>query len=251
MLDEVDHRVSGSPRTVPHRRSIRAHSGRLQRIDRRLLGYVDLLQSWLGDVSVAQFRADHLGRHPLARPNTAQSIVEACNWNVLDRALTRGPDDILVVARGKLLDLPPPRSMPQLRALFGLGIGIALREAERHSPEIAAIATGVANELPGDQRVIVFATPAGTHGFGWHYDAEDVFIVQTAGDKTYYFRRNTLEHRPARGVQPDFRTFDRETTPIMACTLQSGDCLYLPRGYWHVARAHTAALSLSIGVFPE
>lgn len=156
-----------------------------------------------------------------------------------------------MVAKGRLLELPPPASIAQLQTLFDQGIGIALREAERHCAEIDALTAAFARELPGDQRVIVFATPGDTHGFGWHYDAEDVFIVQTGGEKTYYFRENTVDPAPVRGAQPDFRTFSRETTPIMACTLAPGDLLYLPRGYWHVARAHSASLSLSLGIFPS
>jgi len=212
---------------------------------------VAVLQDWLGDLSLARFRARHLGRVPMARPHGARDSVAACDWNVLDHLLAAAPEHLLLVARGRLLEQPAPRSLPELRELFARGVGIVLHEPERIRPEIAAVTAAFARDLPGEQRVIVFATAADTHGFGWHYDPEDVFIIQTAGDKTYYFRRNTIDPEPPRAAHYDFQTFRRETTPIMECRLLPGDWLYLPRGYWHVARAHSDSLSISIGVFPD
>lgn len=92
----------------------------------------------------------------------------------------------------------------------------------------------------------LFVTPPGGISFGWHYDAEDVVILQTGGSKDYNLRANTLDQY-ARS-EPDFSKIREETSPLALCTLVEGDMLYLPRGHWHVARARTCALSISIGV---
>jgi 50S ribosomal protein L16 3-hydroxylase len=84
-----------------------------------------------------------------------------------------------------------------------------------------------------------------------HAARKQVFIIQTAGRKEYYFRRNTVDPVPLRGAQPDFSRVREERTPLMACTLLPGDWLYLPRGYWHVAQPREASLSISIGIFPN
>lgn len=211
---------------------------------------MSVLQSWLGDLRLERFKAEYLGRKPIARPDRARSATGACDWSVLERLLSARPDDVLVVGRGRIHGTPPPHSVVELLELFERGIGLAIRAPERFSPEIAELASAFGHDVPGVQRVIVFATPKQTHGFGWHYDAEDVFVVQTAGDKSYYFRPNSIDPDPKPGGQPDFRTFRHETTPIMECRLVAGDWLYLPRGYWHVARANQDSLSVSIGVFP-
>jgi ribosomal protein L16 Arg81 hydroxylase len=174
---------------------------------------------------------------------------------VLDEMLRASPgaDDLLIIAAGHNVEIPAPRNLPELRKLFEVGVGIALRTAEAYSPHVRALCDEIAVEVPGQQRVIAFATAANTHGFGWHYDPEDVFIVQTAGDKEYLFRRNTqvdVTSVPLRG-QPDFTLHRNEVSPIMSCRLIAGDWLYLPRGYWHVAYAHSDSLSLSIGIYPE
>lgn len=105
-------------------------------------------------------------------------------------------------------------------------------------------------DVAGEQRVLVFATPGGVNGFGWHYDAEEVFIIQTAGEKEYLFRENTVAV-PQRGAQPDFSRIREETSLMLSCRLLPGDWLYLPRGYWHVAHPNDHSLSISIGIFPD
>jgi ribosomal protein L16 Arg81 hydroxylase len=208
-----------------------------------------MLQIWLGELTPGEFRERHYGRVPLARAGTARASVQACTWKGLERMLTRvDPERVLVVSRGRVVGERAPRSLAELTRLFAAGAGVVIRDAERASEPIAALAEAIGSELPGLRRVLVFATPAGTHGFGWHYDAEDVLILQTAGSKEYYFRANTIDPDPQYGAQPDFARIRDETSPLMSCRLVAGDWLYLPRAYWHIAQPSAHALSVSIGI---
>jgi 50S ribosomal protein L16 3-hydroxylase len=212
---------------------------------------MDSLGHWLKPIAVTTFLAEHLGHAPFARAGAACEVASACGWTLLDEVLRAGPSDVLVIGSSRQFDMPAPRSVAELQALFRVGLGIAIRAPERVSQPLETLAREFARDLPGEQRLILFATPAETHGFGWHYDAEDVFVIQTAGDKEYYLRRNTVSPPPRRGFQSDFREYQNETSPLMACRLVPGDWLYVPKGYWHMARAFEDSLSLSIGVFPE
>jgi 50S ribosomal protein L16 3-hydroxylase len=209
------------------------------------------LAQWLHPMAVTSFASEHLGHTPFARASAAPELTQVCTWGLLDEVLRERPPDVLVVAQSRQLDLPAPRSMCELQGLFRRGIGIAIRAPERVNGFLEALACEFARDLPGEQRLILFATPGATHGFGWHYDAEDVFVIQTAGDKEYFLRSNTVSRPPVRGFQSDFSEYQRETSALMACRLLPGDWLYVPKGYWHIARAHQDSLSLSIGVFPE
>jgi hypothetical protein len=204
---------------------------------------------WLHDMDVNAFRSSYLGRRPFACPESGRATVSVCAWSSLDPLLAASPD-VLVVAKGEALPLEAPRSLAGLGRLFARGAGIVIRHPERQCMAIRELTRAVAQEIPGEQRVLVFATPEATHGFGWHYDPEDVFIVQTAGDKEYYFRENTIVPALLPYGQPDFSAHRNERSPVMSCRLWVGDFLYIPRGWWHVAYAHTASLSLSIGIFP-
>jgi ribosomal protein L16 Arg81 hydroxylase len=191
-----------------------------------------MLGEWLAPQSLVDFAARYLGRQPLARAATADL-------------------DILVVQGGREWRRAPPRSLEGLRQLFAQRLGVVVRRAEFHDPGLATLSERFARDLPGDVHVQLFATPARTHGFGWHYDAEEVFIIQTAGEKDYYFRRNTIDPHPRRDVQPDFARVREERTPILTTRLVAGDWLYLPRGWWHVAKARADSLSISLGSRPE
>jgi hypothetical protein len=203
------------------------------------------LTDWLGDVALDDFRKRYLHVAPLAQPMTTLSSQALLDWAALDRLLARTPD-ALVVARGRLLRMPQPRSVIELRGYFEAGIGLALRHTERQLPELAALASSF-REI-GTPHVQAFVTPAGKHGFGWHYDDEDVFIAQTVGVKDYYFRANTVAaDEPAR---PDmFSRFSAESSPLCTATLVAGDFLYLPARWWHMALCQEDALSISVGVF--
>lgn len=206
------------------------------------------LQQWLGATPVSDFVASTLGRAPLARPSSARGATRLLRWPVVDRLLRRPDLDVLVVLAGREDVAPRPRSLAGLRQLMRAGLGIVVRRAERQDPDLAGLGRDVAADLRGRAHVQLFVTAASTHGFAWHYDAEEVFIVQTEGTKDYYFRRNTIDPDPLPRSRPDFARVREETTPIMTATLVPGDWLYLPRGWWHVARARTDSLSISLGV---
>jgi hypothetical protein len=203
-----------------------------------------VLPAWLATMSVDEFRARHLRRAPIAQPATALEARSLLDWDVLERVLRRDPD-VLVVARGRLLPVPPPRSVCELRGYLAAGVGLCVRHAERANPGLARVAAAF-GEL-GTAQVQLFVTPGGTHGFGWHYDDEDVFIAQTMGVKDYYFRANTVAAgEPARPEM--FARFTGERSQLCTATLVAGDFLYLPARWWHMAVCREDALSISVGV---
>jgi 50S ribosomal protein L16 3-hydroxylase len=95
-------------------------------------------------------------------------------------------------------------------------------------------------------------TPAGEPGFSWHYDAEDVFIIQAAGAKSYSLRKNTVHPWPLRETIPINMRYGEEIMPFLNVSLVAGDWLYIPCGYWHRATSPASAtapsISLAIGV---
>jgi Cupin superfamily protein len=108
------------------------------------------------------------------------------------------------------------------------GTGLVIRHAEKLDAGVAGLAASVTQHIPGEVHVQLIVTPAGTYGFGWHYDDEDVFIVQTEGSKHYFFRDNTAERERPSGTAPDFTRFGGEAAPIGTARLLAGDWLYIP-----------------------
>ena len=206
-----------------------------------------MLATWLGDLGLDAFRASHLQRTPLAKPGTTHAARALLDWPGLARVLA-GKPDVLVVAGGQLLPFPPPTDLDELRAYFRLGIGLAMRHTERVDPVMGEVAQAFERDV-GTSQVQVFVTPAETHGFGWHFDDEDVFIAQTHGVKDYYFRDNTVSS--AKAAPTEFQKYPTETSPIHAATLVAGDFLYIPARWWHMAICREESLSISVGVYPR
>jgi Cupin superfamily protein len=126
------------------------------------------------------------------RESVIRSSCHADFWmGTLDQLLTRAPPDVSVVARGKLLELPTPKRLCEALDLPS-GVGLVIRRAEKLEEGIAGLTASVTQHIPGEEHVQLIVTPAATYGFGWHYDDEDVFIVQTEGAKDYFFRDKRL-----------------------------------------------------------
>lgn len=208
-----------------------------------------MFADWIRPISFPQFERAILQKEAWARPRAAERDMARLDWETLGRVLASNPaPDVLVVARGKLLSERAPRTLQQLRVLLQRGIGLCVRHSERHDPGLAEVTQSVVSCFGRSVQLQLFVTPGKTHGFSWHYDAEDVFIVQTAGIKDYYFRKNTVDPRPPHGTRPDFTGFQREVSPLQTARLIAGDCLYIPSRWWHMAKCIEDSLSMSFGV---
>jgi 50S ribosomal protein L16 3-hydroxylase len=210
-----------------------------------------MLADWLAPLDLDTFLRTHLQRTPYARPGTAGQAVPLFGWPVLEKVLqSELPLDALTVSGGKLVDVPRPRSLAQVRALMRRGVSVVVRASERHDAGLAELAASISAALPGEVHVQLYCTPGGTNSYGWHYDFEDVFIVQTLGTKDYYFRDNTVARDTVLGDDLDFTVFRQEKSAIYSAQLLPGDWLYIPSRWWHLVTCKEDSLSISIGVMP-
>lgn len=210
------------------------------------------MHEWLRPLSVKEFAQTHLGRLPYARPGMAANVRSCFDWRVLEQLLAGHPrPDILVASNGRLVDIPPPRSIEDVRRMMRQKLGVVLRRTEQHDEKLAELARAFERDLPGEVHVQLYVTPAGTQTFGWHFDFEEVFIAQTLGTKDYYFRDNTVARDAALSASPDFAAVRRETSQLFCTQLIPGDWLYLPTRWWHLVRSVQDSLSISVGVVPR
>ncbi len=176
-----------------------------------------------------------------------------------DSAATRGDSagahgggaatvDLMLARQGQLWPGAGQPSFDQVRELNAQGYTLVIRHAERHDPRLAELADGFRRDFAAPVNIHLYSTPENQFGFGWHYDAEDVFILQTQGSKEYSLRKNTVNPWPLEETLPADMRFEREIMPVMKCRLDAGDWLYIPAGYWHMGQSQQAAISLAIGV---
>lgn len=211
----------------------------------------DMLAAWVAPLTLPTFLQVHFQKQPYAAPGTAQDALALLTWETLQNVLGSSlPLDLVTVAAGRIVEAPVPRDLADVRRLMSAGVSVVIRASERHDPGLAALASDFAQILPGDVHIQIYATPAGTNSYGWHYDFEDVFIAQTAGVKDYYFRDNTVARDTVLGGELDFAVFRQERSPLLSSKLLPGDWLYVPTRWWHLVKCVEDSLSISIGVMP-
>jgi ribosomal protein L16 Arg81 hydroxylase len=209
------------------------------------------LQTLLGSIPKQRFVAEHFHRLPLALAGGAAPLIPLGSWDVLGTILACEGVDLLIVRDGQQYAGCDPTNLEAAQGLSREGYTIVVRHAERHHAALRDLAATFEEDFRAAVDVHLYVTPAGGRGFSWHYDAEDVFILQTSGRKEYSLRKNTVQPWPLVETIPDDLRYPAEIMPLMRVVLAAGDWLYIPCGYWHKADASVSeetAISLAIGV---
>jgi 50S ribosomal protein L16 3-hydroxylase len=182
-------------------------------------------------------------KQPFACPGGALPWAGLLNWDLIEAIWRSRRADGCLVKNGRLTD------RRGLKEGFAAGETILIRHAEAAHPALAE----VAREFECLRRPIdvqIYVTPAKAEGFGWHYDIEDVFAIQSVGKKEFLLRENTVTANPRRFHEPESADFLRERSRTqIRCELHPGDWLYIPSGYWHCARALEDSYHLSVGIW--
>jgi ribosomal protein L16 Arg81 hydroxylase len=207
-----------------------------------------IIEELLGPVPRAVFVEDHYLKLPFARAAGCRHLTALGSWEVVARLLAQPEADVLVGREGQRRKGSRPTSLDELRPLLAEGNTLGIRHAERHAPGLAELADRFRRDFQAPVDIHLYCTPAGQPGLGWHYDAEDVFVLQTEGSKEWLLRKNTVNPWPLVETLPTDMRHEREIMPVLRCTLLAGDWLYIPAGYWHRTQAGAESLSLSVGV---
>ena len=112
------------------------------------------------------------------------------------------------------------------------------RMDELHAP-VRSLAEDLEAALGTYTQINLYASWQSVQGFSTHWDGHDVFIVQVAGCKRWYLYGTT---RPS-PMEDDAECSLMAEAPGVAVwsdVLRPGDVLYIPRGWWHDARAEGA-----------
>jgi ribosomal protein L16 Arg81 hydroxylase len=210
------------------------------------------IQPLFGDFTLARFIGEHLHRLPFALHGTAEFLTKLANWEVVERIILEENADLLLVREGDSRSLPDGWQPHDLQRAIHDGWTIRLRNVQNKCQSIRGLAATFEKTFRGPVDVHIYVTPPGKRGLSWHYDAEDVFIIQASGEKEYLLRKNTVNPWPLAETMPQDLRYERELMPLSRVLLGPGDLLYIPCGYWHRTESPStgrdAATSLAIGV---
>ena len=126
------------------------------------------------------------------------------------------------------------------------GATLVLDAVDEVSEPVEELARGL--ELLFRERVQVnlYAGWQTSRGFDLHWDDHDVFILQVTGRKRWSVYGQTRPYPLVNDIEKAERPGH---APLWEGTLEDGDLLYIPRGWWHVAEPLAEpTLHLTVGV---
>ena len=212
---------------------------------------MNVLQELLGDFDIDDFMNDYFFQQPFAAPYNAKRFEGLLDWDLLKDVL-KVHHDCWLPRNGKLPEAKEfsrgVLSFEQAQICFQLGHTLLIRHAERADKRLAQVAGEFHQLFDAPIDIQLYATPKEEEGFDWHYDVEDVFVLQSHGEKEFRLVPNTTSPRPLPMMSKDNMNFSKEKSPEIRCWLKAGDWLYIPAGYWHKAKALTDSFHLSVGV---
>ncbi|HTM54187.1 MAG TPA: cupin domain-containing protein [Pirellulales bacterium] len=202
----------------------------------------------LGSIPLSLFMEEHYQKLPFALAGGCADFQHLGSWDALEEIWQQDGLDLLASGSQGVWAGDDPKTNADARAMLAAGYTLGLRNTQKQLPALAELAADFQRDFLATIDVQIYCTPAGSPGFGWHYDFEDVFILQTVGCKDWWLRKNTVNPWPLKEtLAPDMR-YEAEIMPLVHCTLRAGDWLYIPAGYWHRTSASEESISLSIGV---
>jgi len=213
----------------------------------------------LHPVSQDEFLTQYLHRSFLRVPGEAGKFRSLLSWrrlNALLQKLRMDPPRLHLAMDGEYL--PETEFLRRSRARRGAGLArldpvrlnrhlrrgasLVLDAVDQIVEPIGALTDNFERELHESIQVNAYATFGPSRGFGLHCDSHDVLIVQVAGRKAW----------SVHGPSPPSELGGRAEPPAAALwegMLEDGDCLYLPRGWWHAVVAQSEpSLHLTFGI---
>lgn len=213
---------------------------------------MQILKALLGETSLETFLNKNFTRLPYSAPDAARPLESYLDWNVVQKVLESKKAVLRIVKDGAVTIDSEQMSYEDAMNYYHQGNTLVLRYAEKGHSLLKALADDFAVPFRTEVDIQLYCTPEGHNAFGWHYDIEEVFVIQTRGAKEYTLRPNTVHPRPLLTSVPKDMQYESENgEQVLKVLMQAGDWLYIPSGWWHIARTQSESMHISVGLMPR
>jgi ribosomal protein L16 Arg81 hydroxylase len=218
----------------------------------------------LAPLSTEEFLQRYWGKSYHHVPGRAGKFASLLPWSDLNQLLTLHQLDaprLRLVRDGKPLPAEsflsyhanrrnPSSRLTRLRSVeltrqLQEGATLILDAVDELQEHVADLAEQLERSLRTRVQVNLYAGWRTSPGFDVHWDGHDVLILQIHGRKLWKVYPMTREHP----IQGDPKDEKPPQEPLWEGMLESGDLLYIPRGWWHVAvPVDEPTLHLTVGL---
>jgi 50S ribosomal protein L16 3-hydroxylase len=213
---------------------------------------MQILKALLGETSLDTFLSKNFTRMPFSMPDRAKPLESYLDWSVVQKVLESKKAILRVVKDGNVTIDSEQMGFEEAMNYYHQGNTLVLRYAEKGHSLLKSLADDFAASFRTEVDIQLYCTPEGHNAFGWHYDIEEVFVIQTKGSKEYTIRPNTVHPRPLLSSVPKNMEYEKETgEQVLKVMMQAGDWLYIPSGWWHVAKTQSESMHISVGLMPR
>jgi len=221
------------------------------------------LEHLLSPLTVDEFLTNFWGRTFKHVPGVPDKFCHLLPWQTLNEALEQHRLDFPRIRLTRDGERLQPRSyishsnsgrksvaVPRLRydkltQELNSGATLVLDAVDELFESLRSLAEAL--ELFFHERIQInaYASWRTSRGFDLHWDDHDVFILQVTGRKHWKVHGMTLAY-PLAGDPKEPKPTE---PPLWDHILETGDLLYIPRGFWHVAYPlNEPTLHLTVGV---
>ncbi|HLJ13645.1 MAG TPA: cupin domain-containing protein [Bryobacteraceae bacterium] len=222
------------------------------------------LAELLAPIAADEFLSTFLGNKFLYCPGQPGKFAGLLPWADLNAILQHHRLDVprlRLMRDGKAI---PPESFLQYRSnkrradriprlrfteitrLLRDGATLIVDSVDELQQTITELAANLEQVFCNRIQVNLYASWRSSPGFDLHWDGHDVLVLQVSGRKHWKVYPMTREHPLPDDSEP---CLSPPQTPLWEGTLENGDTLYIPRGWWHVAvPVDEPTLHLTVGL---
>ena len=209
-----------------------------------------------------EFCSQYLEQQPFVRKAALQD--QPLQWADFDALLQNmEPDESLVqlfnngqvpphVYLEDSIELGQHRRRINKAGFYGLlrqGATLVLNRFENHSTTAKRLCNEIGRFVGHQTTSNAYVSFGGNGTFGKHWDTHDVFAIQLIGKKRWQLFAPTLP-LPLSHQTSERSQHTCPPTAALDCVLETGDMLYIPRGWWHqVTPFQLGSLHVSVGAY--